>query len=75
MTQPPNIRISAVRAVFGFCDHLKMSNNTQILVPYLQSILEGLIGVATQFSTDVMGLCLETLAVVVTVSSDHRIFE
>ncbi|BFZ10398.1 hypothetical protein BsWGS_13436 [Bradybaena similaris] len=70
MTQPAIIRISAVRAVFGFCDHLKMVGNTQILVPYLQNILEGLIGVATQFSTEVMGLCLETLAVVVTVSEE-----
>lgn len=69
MTQPPSIRISAVRAVFGFCDHLKLSGNTQLLVPYLQSILEGLISIATQFSTEVMGLCLETLAVVVSVSN------
>ena len=69
MTQPASIRISAVRAVFGFCDHLKMANNTQLLAPFLQNILEGLIGIATQFSADVMGLCLETLSVVITVSS------
>ncbi|GFO07409.1 importin-9 [Plakobranchus ocellatus] len=68
MTQPPSIRISAVRAVFGFCDHLKVSSNTQLLVPFLQNILEGLIGIATQFSADVMGLCLETLGVVITVN-------
>ncbi|XP_005100562.2 importin-9 isoform X2 [Aplysia californica] len=67
MTQPASIRISGVRAVFGFCDHLKTSGNTQLLTPYLQNVLEGLIGVATQFSVEVMGLCLETLAVVITV--------
>ncbi|KAK3762793.1 hypothetical protein RRG08_040490 [Elysia crispata] len=67
MSQPPSIRISAVRAVFGFCDHLKMANNTQLLAPFLQNILEGLISIATQFSADVMGLCLETLSVVITV--------
>ncbi|GFR73520.1 importin-9 [Elysia marginata] len=67
MSQPPSIRISAVRAVFGFCDHLKMANNTQLLAPYLQNILEGLIGIATQFSADVMGLCLETMSVVISV--------
>ncbi|RUS86218.1 hypothetical protein EGW08_006013, partial [Elysia chlorotica] len=67
MSQPPSIRISAVRAVFGFCDHLKMSNNTQLLAPFLQNVLDGLISIATQFSADVMGLCLETLSVVITV--------
>ncbi|CAL1541790.1 unnamed protein product [Lymnaea stagnalis] len=67
ITQPASIRISAVRSVFGFCDHLKVAGNTQLLVPYLQNILEGLISIATQFSTEVMGLCLETLAVVVSV--------
>ena len=67
MTQPASIRISAVRAVFGFCEHLKTSGNTQLLSPYLQNTLEGLLGIATQFSVEVMGLCLETLAVVITV--------
>ncbi|KAH9510177.1 Importin 9 [Bulinus truncatus] len=67
MTQPASTRISAVRAVFGFCDQLKVAGNTQLLVPYLQNILEGLISIATQFSAEVLGLCLETLAVVVSV--------
>ncbi|XP_059148600.1 importin-9-like [Physella acuta] len=70
MTQPASIRISAVRSVFGFCDHLKVAGNTQLLVPYLQNILEGLMNIGTQFSTEVMGLCLETLAVVVSVDDD-----
>merc|ERR1711963_805633 len=66
-SQPASIRISAVRAVFGFCDHIKSSGNTQVLVPHLPATLEGLIGVATQFSVEVMGLCLETLAELVTI--------
>ena len=66
-TQPPSVRIGAVRAVFGFCDHLKTTGNIQLLAPYLDNILEGLVTVATQFSSEVLGLCLETLAVVVTV--------
>jgi hypothetical protein len=68
LTQPPSVRIGAVRAVFGFCNHLKTTGNVQLLAPYLDSILEGLVTVATQFSAEVLGLCLETLSVVVTVS-------
>ncbi|PVD24404.1 hypothetical protein C0Q70_14886 [Pomacea canaliculata] len=68
-TQPPTVRISAVRAVFGFCDHLKGTGNIQLLAPYLENILDGLVAVATQFSTEVLGLCLETLSVVVTVDA------
>ena len=66
-TQPASVRIGAVRAVFGFCDHLKTTGNIQLLAPYLANILEGLVTVATQFSSEVLGLCLETLSVVVTV--------
>ena len=66
-TQPASVRIGAVRAVFGFCDHLKTTGNIQLLAPYLDNILEGLVTVATQFSSEVLGLCLETLSVVVTV--------
>ncbi|KAK7490568.1 hypothetical protein BaRGS_00018171 [Batillaria attramentaria] len=68
-TQPASVRIGAVRAVFGFCDHLKTTNNIQLLAPYLDNILDGLVAVATQFSSDVLGLCLETLSVVVTVDA------
>ncbi|XP_067683421.1 importin-9-like [Haliotis asinina] len=67
ISQPPSIRISAIRAVFGFCDHLKTSNNTQLLVPYLPNIVSELVTIATQFSAEVLGLCLETLTVVVAV--------
>lgn len=66
-TQPASVRIGAVRAVFGFCDHLKTTGDVQLLAPYLDNILEGLVTVATQFSAEVLGLCLETLSVVVTV--------
>ncbi|KAK7102594.1 importin-9-like [Littorina saxatilis] len=66
-TQHPSVRISAVRAVFGFCDHLKTTGNIQLLAPYLDNILEGLVTVATQFSTEVLGLCLETLSAIVAV--------
>ncbi|KAL3853056.1 hypothetical protein ACJMK2_016638 [Sinanodonta woodiana] len=66
-TQPPVIRISAIRAVYSYAEHLKTSNNTHLLVPFLPSITEGLVTVATQFSSDVLALCLETLSVVLSV--------
>ena len=67
-TQPPVIRISAIRAVYGYCEYLKESNNTQLLVPFLPNITEGLVTVATHFSSDVLSLCLETLSIVLSVS-------
>lgn len=72
-TQHPSVRISAVRAVFGFCDHLKTTGNIQLLAPYLDNILEGLVTVATQFSTEVLGLCLETLSAIVAVSQSRLV--
>ncbi|KAL4226818.1 Importin 9 [Mactra antiquata] len=66
-TQPPVIRISAIRAVYGYSDFLKTSDNTQMLVPFLPNITEGLITVATQFSSDVLSLCLECLSIVLSV--------
>ncbi|XP_071784308.1 importin-9-like [Asterias amurensis] len=66
-TQPPAIRISAVRAIYGFCEHLKTSGSTQIIVPYLPEIMEGLIQLATQFNNDVLSLVLECVCVVLTI--------
>ena len=67
-SQPPAVRISAVRAIYGFCDHLKVSSTTQILVPFLPPIMEGLIQLATQFASDVLALVMETISIVLTVS-------
>lgn len=66
-TQPAVIRICAVRAVSGFCEHLKQSHKTQMLIPHLPNILDGLVAIAQQFSADVLALAMETLAVVLTV--------
>lgn len=68
-SQPPVIRISAIRAVYSYCDFLKSSENTQVLVPFLPNITEGLVAVATQFSSDVLSLCLECLSIVLSVSA------
>lgn len=66
-TQPPSVRISAVRAVFGFCEQLKVSESTSILLPFLEPILNGLVQLATQYGQDILALVLETIAVVLTV--------
>ncbi|GFG36391.1 hypothetical protein Cfor_01763 [Coptotermes formosanus] len=66
-SQVPSIRISAVRAVRGFCEHLKNSNNTQMLVTLLPSITDNLLGMATQYSCEVLSLILETLALVLSI--------
>ncbi|XP_059806493.1 importin-9 isoform X1 [Hypanus sabinus] len=66
-TQPPSVRISAVRAIWGYCDQLKISDCTRVLQPFLHSILDGLIQLATQFSSEVLTLVMETLCVVCTV--------
>ena len=69
-TQPPTIRISAIRAVYSYCQHLKSANTTQHLIPFLPNILDGLLSIATQFSSDVLSLCLETMSLLLTVSTD-----
>ncbi|XP_072336821.1 importin-9 isoform X2 [Scyliorhinus torazame] len=66
-TQPPSVRISAVRAIWGYCDQLKISECIHVLQPFLPSILDGLIHLATQFSSEVLTLVMETLCVVCTV--------
>ncbi|PNF35800.1 Importin-9 [Cryptotermes secundus] len=69
-SQLPSIRISAVRAVWGFCEHLKNSNNTQMLVSLLPSIMDNLLGMATQYSSEVLSLVMETLALVLSIDKN-----
>ncbi|KAL5011617.1 hypothetical protein ScPMuIL_010168 [Solemya velum] len=66
-TQPASIRISAIRAVYSYCEHLKASKSTHFLIPFLSNITEGLLTIFSQFSSEVLALCLETLAVVISV--------
>ncbi|XP_072308720.1 importin-9 isoform X2 [Eucyclogobius newberryi] len=66
-SQPPSVRISAVRAIWGYCDQLKLSESTQVLQPFLPSVLEGLVQLAAQFSSEVLTLVMETLCIVCTV--------
>lgn len=66
-SQPPSVRISSVRAIWGYCDQLKLSESTHVLQPFLPSILEGLVQLAAQFSSEVLTLVMETLCIVCTV--------
>lgn len=52
---------------FSYCDQLKSSESTHVLQPFLPSILDGLIHLATQFSSEVLNLVMETLCIVCTV--------
>ncbi|XP_053562447.1 importin-9 [Bombina bombina] len=67
--QPPSVRISAVRAIWGYCDQLKISESTHVLQPFLPSILDGLINLAAQFTSEVLNLVMETLCIVCSVDS------
>nr|KAF6399782.1 importin 9 [Molossus molossus] len=69
-TQPPSVRISAVRAVWGYCDQLKASGSTRVLQPFLPSVLDGLVHLAAQFSSEVLNLVMETLCIVCTVDPE-----
>ena len=70
--QPHPVRISAVRAIWGFCDHLKTAGETgnvslaSLLVPLLPALVDGLVNMAANFSqsSEILGLILENLAVV-----------
>lgn len=51
----------------SYCDQLKLSDSTHVLQPFLPSILEGLVQLAAQFSSEVLTLVMETLCIVCTV--------
>ncbi|XP_067129013.1 importin-9 [Centruroides vittatus] len=69
-SQPSSVRVSAVRAVWGFCEHLKASQQTSILIPYLPPVMEGLINLATQFSSEVLALVMESITIALSVDKD-----
>ncbi|XP_076333062.1 importin 9 [Tachypleus tridentatus] len=69
-SQPSSVRVSAVRAVWGFCDHLKTSNQTSVIGPYLAPIMEGLLSLATQYSSEVLALAMEAIQIVLSIDKD-----
>ncbi|CAL4085549.1 unnamed protein product, partial [Meganyctiphanes norvegica] len=66
----PIIKVSGIRAIWGFCEYLKSSGNPGALLPYLPAILDGLVTLATQASSEVLSLILETCCIVVSMDSN-----
>ena len=69
--QPAVVRISAVRAIWGFCDHLRRHEEKRraLLAPVLPSMLDALLNMCIVFNSlsEVMGLILENMAIVLAV--------
>ncbi|XP_076807350.1 importin-9-like [Clavelina lepadiformis] len=64
------IRISSVRAVFAYCDHLNNTALTALLTPFVPSLLEGLLHFVAQATVEVLSLILETLRVVLSINTE-----
>lgn len=68
--QPHPVRISAVRAIWGFFSHLRskaaLETSRTLLAPMLPATVDGLANMCTTFqhSSEILGLVLENLAVV-----------
>ena len=64
------IRISAVRSVHSYCDHLNNVELTMLLTPYVSLILEGLFHLVTQATVEVLSLALETMRVTLSIDME-----
>ena len=60
--------IFGVSSVVNDSLSLADTDNIQVLRPYLQQMMEGVLTVSTQYSSEVLALCLETVCSLVTVS-------
>lgn len=60
-------KLTILLSISRYCDQLKLSESTHVLQPFLPSILEGLVQLAAQFSSEVLTLVMETLCIVCTV--------
>lgn len=67
--KPAIVRISAVRAVWGFSQHLRASKNRTLLTPFLPAVTDGLINMCGAFnsSSEVLSLILMNLSLVLAV--------
>ncbi|KAI1307338.1 Importin-9 [Halotydeus destructor] len=66
-------KICSVRATYAFCEHLKETNQTDLMKPYLQPITDGLISLCPEFSSEVLALALETISNIITVDDDFTL--
>ena len=70
--KPAIVRISAVRAIWGFSQHLRNRPDRSLLTPFLPAATDGLINMCTAYnsSSEILGLILENLAVVLEVKTE-----
>ncbi|XP_055594420.1 importin-9 isoform X2 [Uranotaenia lowii] len=61
------LRITASRAIYGFCTNLKESNDERkaLMIPKLEQVFESLLPLFSQSQNTVQGLLLETLTAVI----------
>ena len=50
------MKISAVRALYNFCDYYKLNETTEMLKPYLGPFLDGLVAVSSQVTITLVRL-------------------
>lgn len=64
--QPAIVRISAVRAIWGFGMHLRYRPDRALLTPFLPAATDALINMCGAFnsSSEILGLTLENMAVI-----------
>jgi hypothetical protein len=67
--KPAIVRISAVRAIWGFSSHLRTSANRTLLTPFLPAATDALINMCGAFnsSSEVLGLIMENMSLVLAV--------
>ncbi len=70
MAQSSVIRIAAARATFVFCDHIKSSDKTPLIKPYLGPMFEGLLSIGNQYSSEVLSLVLETICILISIDKE-----
>ena len=67
--KPAIVRISAVRAIWGFGGHLRNTKNNTLLTPFLPAVTDALINMCGAFnsSSEILGLILQNLSLVLSV--------
>ena len=67
--KPAIVRISAVRAIWGFSQHLRASKNRALMTPFLPAVTDALINMCAAFnsSSEVLGLIMENMSLVLAV--------
>lgn len=67
LNMSPIIKISSIRATYSLCIYLNESNHVNFIKPYLPQILDAVVAIGTQHSTEVLALVLQTIKILVSV--------